>query len=306
MVENGGDLTAKIAVQQIDEVLRRQAFRLRGESAHVGEPDRGADRLDITAADVARENALAGLMADIGVDQIAGGAAQRANFGDARERRDHRLQIGELLRREAARLPRRPCHDMDRTVGEGERERRIIGRAVGTQIAQHVEVDRTRRVGQTAAQDLSGGIDRGEGALAKIVRLGQRKQGIRRRHSGLGLPQEPTAQNVRMQRGDEHRDAPQRHAAANHPLAQFRQHVIGVGAGAGAIREPLDHGPDIGHRQALEALLRMARSLGAIAWGDHNPPGDGAASAVHHAASPARGSASRCHETLISQNDAAE
>ena len=96
-VEDRRHLAVEIAVEQIDQLLRRQPFGQRREAAHVRQPDHGADFLDEAAPDFAGQDALAGLMADIGVEQIGGGPPQRADFRDPRQRRDDRFEIGELL-----------------------------------------------------------------------------------------------------------------------------------------------------------------------------------------------------------------
>ena len=97
VIEDRRHLRAEIAVQAVDQSLRRQLLGNRREAAHIRQPDRGADRFDIAAANLAGQNPLAGLMTDIGVDQIAGGAPQRANFRDPRQRRDNRFKVGKLL-----------------------------------------------------------------------------------------------------------------------------------------------------------------------------------------------------------------
>src|SRR5262249_46745261 len=58
------NLAVEIAVQEIDELLRGEPVRPRGETAHVGEPDDGGDALDVAAPDVAGEDPLPGMMSD--------------------------------------------------------------------------------------------------------------------------------------------------------------------------------------------------------------------------------------------------
>ena len=99
VTEHGRHLAAEIEVQTVDQRLRRQPLGDRGKAAHVRQPNRGADRLHIAAADLAGKNTLAGLVTDISVDQIFRRAPQRADFRDPRQRRDDRYKIGELLGR---------------------------------------------------------------------------------------------------------------------------------------------------------------------------------------------------------------
>jgi hypothetical protein len=62
----------------------------------------------VAAADMAREHALAGILAHIGGQQITGDTILSADFGDARQRRDQRVDRADLLIGEAAGLARRP------------------------------------------------------------------------------------------------------------------------------------------------------------------------------------------------------
>ena len=73
MLEDGGDLTIEIVVEHSDDRLRRQPVRQVGVAAHVGEPDRGADFVGVATPDLARENTRAGVVAHIGVENIARG-----------------------------------------------------------------------------------------------------------------------------------------------------------------------------------------------------------------------------------------
>ena len=73
MLEDGGDLTIEIVVEHSDDRLRRQPVRQVGVAAHIGEPDRGADFVGVATPDLARENTRAGVVAHIGVENIARG-----------------------------------------------------------------------------------------------------------------------------------------------------------------------------------------------------------------------------------------
>ena len=97
MLDDRGHLAVKVAVEQIDQLLRRQSLGERREAAHVGEPDDCADFLDEAAPDLAHEDAFAGLAADVGVEEIRRGPLQGANLGDARQRGDDRVEVGKLL-----------------------------------------------------------------------------------------------------------------------------------------------------------------------------------------------------------------
>jgi hypothetical protein len=66
----------------------------------------------IAAADMSGEHAFAGILADIGGEQVAGDAIPGADFADPRQRRDHPLDRLDLSVGKTARLPRRPGREM--------------------------------------------------------------------------------------------------------------------------------------------------------------------------------------------------
>src|ERR1051326_3235574 len=142
MAEDRRHLTVEILVEQVDQLLRRQPLGGGGEASHVREPDHRSDRFDMAAADFAHQDPLTGLAADIGVEQVRGGAPQGADFGDPRQWRRDRFEIGELLGREAARLLRRPGRDVNGRVGEHQRHREIVRRSFGAQLGKNLKVDR--------------------------------------------------------------------------------------------------------------------------------------------------------------------
>jgi len=60
-----------------------------------------------------------------------------------------------------------------------------------------------------------------------------------------------------MQCRDKHSGPPQRYAALDHPLAQFRQHVFRAGARQRAARKPIDDGSNIFHHKCLRRSPRL-------------------------------------------------
>ncbi len=78
-------LTVEIMIENFDHGLGRQPVRQRREAAQVGEPDRGMHRVGMTTADLAAKNPFAGTVADIGVEQHGGGAAQAHDLDDTRQ-----------------------------------------------------------------------------------------------------------------------------------------------------------------------------------------------------------------------------
>ena len=100
-------LAIEITIEEIEQRLRWQPVRQRGEAAHIGEPDRRVDLLGEAAADLAGQHAGSGVLADIGRQHIMRDPVIGADFGDARQRRGERLDNGKLRIGEAARLLRR-------------------------------------------------------------------------------------------------------------------------------------------------------------------------------------------------------
>ena len=97
-------LAIEIVVENVDHGLRRQPVRQRGKAAQIRQPDRRMHRIGMAAANLAAEDALAGAVADIGVEQDRGGAAQADDLDQPRQRRHERSQRGQLVIAEAAGL----------------------------------------------------------------------------------------------------------------------------------------------------------------------------------------------------------
>ena len=76
------------------------------------------DRFGVAPTNLAGENTLAGVFADIRVEQIARGSPQRADFGDPRKRSDYRFDGFDLRVAKATRLPRGPSRLMNLAVGK--------------------------------------------------------------------------------------------------------------------------------------------------------------------------------------------
>ena len=91
MLEDRRNLAIEIVIEELAQSLRRHTVRQQGEAAHIGQPDGRMDRFGVTPPNLAGENTLAGVVADIGIEQIARGSPQRADFGDPRKRSDNRF-----------------------------------------------------------------------------------------------------------------------------------------------------------------------------------------------------------------------
>src|SRR6516225_5071644 len=118
MLDDRGNLAIEIVIEQLNQSLRGHTVRQQGEAAHIGQPDCRMDRFGVTPPNLAGENSFAGVVADIGIEQIARGSPQRADFGDPRERSDDRFDGFDLRVAKATRLPRGPSRQMNLAVGE--------------------------------------------------------------------------------------------------------------------------------------------------------------------------------------------
>ena len=130
-----------------------------GEPAHVRQPDRRVDLLDIAASDPPGEDALAGVMPDIGIEQGAPHSPQRSDLGDPRQWSDDRLEAGYLRVGEATGLLRRAGHRVNGAVGEDERQRQVIGYPFSAKLRKDRKIHGTIRVGELAAQHAPGRIN---------------------------------------------------------------------------------------------------------------------------------------------------
>ena len=159
MLEDHRDLAIEIAVEEIDQNRGRQTVGQCGEPAHVGQPDRRVDLLDIASPDMPGQDALASVVPDIGVEQGARHPPQCSDLCNPRQRRDDRLDTGYLRVGEATGLPRRAGHRVNGAVGEDERQREIIGYSFGAKLRKNRKIHRTIRVGELAAESLAGRIN---------------------------------------------------------------------------------------------------------------------------------------------------
>jgi hypothetical protein len=136
MAQDRRDLTIEIAVEQLDQCRRRYSVGKRSKPAHVGEPDRRPDGLGKTSPDLARQDARTGVLADIGVEQIDRGAAQRIAFGDAGQGRAECLECRAVAIGKAAGMAGRPGADMHLAIAELDRKGQVVGAAFGAQIVK--------------------------------------------------------------------------------------------------------------------------------------------------------------------------
>ena len=91
----------------------------------------------MASPDPSGQNALAGIMADIGIEQIAGSSLQCPDLSNTRERPYDRFDAGNLRVSEPAHLLRGPSCHVNRVVSEDQRGGEIIGRALRAQLAEY-------------------------------------------------------------------------------------------------------------------------------------------------------------------------
>jgi hypothetical protein len=71
MVEDHRYLAIEITIEKVDHDPRRPTVRQCGEPAHIGQPDRRMDFLDIAAPDMPGEDPFPGVVPHIGIEQSA-------------------------------------------------------------------------------------------------------------------------------------------------------------------------------------------------------------------------------------------
>ena len=238
MLPDRGDLAVEVMVQDVDHGFRRHAIGQRGEAAQVGQPDRGIHGLGMAAPDLATENALAGAIADIGVEQARSGAAQRHDFDHPRQRLHEAPQRRQLFIREPARLLGGPARSVDGAADKGQRQRDIVRDALGAQL-----VDDRKALAR-------GIVDAGpnfqpllehdfQRAGVKIRRLQNIEIDRAEFDLGARLPDEIAPVDVGMQRADEDPDTPERQASRDHPFAGFRHEPARAGRRSPAVDQPV-------------------------------------------------------------------
>ena len=230
-------LAIEVVIEDIHHGLGRQPVRQRGEAAQIRQPDRGMHGVGVAAPDLAAHDALAGAVADIGVEQARGGAAQADDLDHPRQRPHDRSQRGQFLVAEAAGLIRGPARRVGRAVDEQQRQRDIIG---DTFAAHVVEERKALALGIVEAiadlPPLSNMI-----ASGLLLNSGESRNSKSALTYDLGSrpPEEVAAENIGMQGPDENRDAPQRQACRDQPLADLRHQLRRPVRGPRAVDQPV-------------------------------------------------------------------
>ncbi len=210
------------------------------------------DPLSVAVLDLAVEHALAGVAAEIGLEQAHGDPALRVDLERAREHRQDLEDVAEVRGREAARRERRHRHDVDLPVGEAERHGDVIGRAFGVQVAHDREIERDVRLLEPAPDPARALDDRRERAVGElrlvqdVVRLEDRP-----RRARVVAPDEDARIDLRVQRRDDDGHPRDGDAVREQAVAELLDELLGRRRPPGLAQQP--RGERIGVR-ALDAF----------------------------------------------------
>ena len=213
------NLAVEILVENFDHGFGGKPVRQRGKAAQIRQPDRRLHGLGMAAPDLSAENAFAGAVADIGIEQDRRHEAQPRDFDQSGKRRDQPAQGLELHVGEAARLFRGPAGCVHRAVDIEQRQRDIIGDALRAQIIKQRKVLRVRTVDQRSDLAPFAKDDR-ERAGAKLLRIQHLVVGTADHNFAAQPPYEIAADDIGVQGADEDADA---RTAANRPRPAVRR-----------------------------------------------------------------------------------
>ena len=246
VLEHGTEHAFEELVEQAQELAAAHRVGERRGIAQVAEPDHRVDVLAVAAADVAGEHLLAGLLAQVGVEDVVRDAPPGVDFGDAREGRHDAAQRVDLGVAEATGPPRDEARGMDIAVDKAHRQRQEVGGAFLAQLLEDREVQRPLATFDAAPDFDVLGIDHADRALEVLLGVldADRRRSDLHRVAGLG-PDEAAAGDIGMQRAHEHRDPVERHPLLQQPAAELLQHVLRPLRRRGAGVEPLDDRGDV-------------------------------------------------------------
>ena len=160
---DGGDDRLGIVVQQRDDLGRLGGVGDGGEAAQIGEPQRRLDAVGDAALDASLQDALAGIAAEIDLDQGVGDPGQRCALDREPKGRREAAQGHDIGVAEALGVARRPgrvdaVHLADRgALGEATDEDDIVGVPLILHLLDAGEVDRIAK-GDAPPQFLAAGL----------------------------------------------------------------------------------------------------------------------------------------------------
>jgi len=238
MLPDRGNLAIEVIVQDVDHGLRRHAIGQRGEAAQVGQPDRRIHGLGVAAPDLAAEDAFAGAVADISVQQARRCASEADDLDHARQRFREAPQRRQLFIREPARLFGGPARCVHRAANEGQRQRDIIRDTFGAKFVD----DRKALAPDIIGPDpnlqplLENDLQRAGVKFRRLQDMVVHRAGL---DLGARLPDEIAAIDLGMQRADEDADTPERQARRDHPFAALGHETDRAGRGSPAVDQPV-------------------------------------------------------------------
>src|SRR5262245_26967713 len=149
---------------------------------------------------------------------------------------------------------------MNFAVGEKERRGQVIRHAFIPELLELRKVEGTIGVCKAPTDRFAAGVNLSNRTTAEFRGFEQVERSVQYFNLRSGPPNEPTAHDVRMQGAHEHRYTPERNAAADKPVTQLCDHVVGLHRRSRTIDEPIHSRPYFAsrHRSAFVCKLRWA------------------------------------------------
>ena len=218
----------EVVVEQRDDVVPRPQVGDRREPPQVDHDDRRLHGKAASACRGARQDRLAGVRTDIGVEQGPREPVLQPHIDDARQHRQQFRQHREFVVVEAARPIGREGDEVALAEREGEGPGDVVGHPLLAQLGEDGERIVRRRRRMQAATDLVRALLNRRGR-AEQVGVGRDAVIGGRQPLRLGHPAAPVdahAEPLRMVGLQEHRSAGERHATALQPLAELDEHIV--------------------------------------------------------------------------------
>ena len=146
---------------------------------------------------MSRQDALAGTVADIGVEQRSGRAGHGVDLGEPTERMNHRPQGREMVIREAAFDLRGPARCMNSAVGEQQGNGDVVRCPFRTHVIEEREAP-TLGIIETIADFVTTAVEKRKRAVLKLRRVMNVKGSVGNNDLGAPPPHEAAAEHVGM------------------------------------------------------------------------------------------------------------
>ncbi len=229
-------------VEQAQKVGPAHRVGERRGVAQVAEPDDGVDVLAVAAVNPAGEHLLAGLAAEVGLEDVLGRAPPGIDLGDAREGRHDAPQRLDLGLGEAFRAPGGKARGVDFAAEKPHRQRNEVRAALVAQLLEDRKIEPAAVANAPPYLDVlsEDDLQRAPQVLLGVLDADRRRHDFHR--VARLVPDEAAARDVRVERAHEDRDAEQRNSDVEQPVAELLQQVLRPLRGRGALVEPLDDG----------------------------------------------------------------